>query len=486
MEKAKQAKSANESAEEFDTIKLAAINALAKESTGYITGENLADALTGIVSDSQISLIRENTNGPWQVQGNKGVYKINNTGEVYEATLATISQNTIEFEEGATNTPVTLTVSPIDGVTISSVTWSVPSDNGLVTISETTGNSTTVSVKSSVTKLVENVTATVTSSTGKTQDLICEVNYKEIVVNYVTLVSEKEIMVFPNTTSIIKVEGRGRLGGKVDLKERDISKISYKYYDENIISVSSPDPVTGAATVTGLSAGTTSLTITFRGGRDGGYVSASVRGIPANPIDLGVDVDGSGSTKDDWELLYDGTNSEDSTLHGNIYCILAEFLPNERREAFGIQTSLDTGSSLFCVYLRKIDKSRTFELLEKLNGNDGSWNALVSDAIININGVKVQGVISKTLMNKIKIARGGSYYLPHTANSCIGYWLDATDFRGADWGYYAGYIDINGNSYWADHNTTRYGVCPVVTIPSDKVIITTGADGVKTVTPKTE
>ena len=489
MEKAKQAKSANESTEEFDTIKLAAINALAKGSTGYITGENLADALTGIVSDSQISLIRENANGPWQVQGNNGVYNITNTGEVYEATLATISQNTIEFEEGATNTPVTLTVSPIDGVTISSVTWSVPSDNGLVTISETTGNSTTVSVKSSVTKLVENVTATVTSSTGKTQDLICEVNYKETVVNYVTRVSDEQIMVFPNTTSIIKVEGRGRLGGKVDLKESDIPKISYEYYDENVISVSSPDPLTGFATVTGVSGGYTSLMIKFHGGRSGGNVYVSVRGTPDNPVDLGVDIDGSGSSKDDWEILYDGTDSEDSALHGNIYCILAGLLPNERRKELGIHPNdLDTKNSLFNVCLAKEEADKTFELIGKLNGTDDSWKALISDTISSIEGVQVQGAITKNLMDKIKTARGGSYYsLSQFGNVNGGYWLASGNYMGGNWGYYVRYIKCDGTSDGStNYYSSSFGVCPVVTIPSDKVTITTGADGVKTVTPKAE
>ena len=489
MEKAKEARVENEKGNELDTIKLAVINALAKGSTGYITGENLADALTGIVSDSQISLIRENANGPWQVQGSYGTYRINSNGEVYETTVATISQDSIEFKEGATNEPVTLTVSPKEGMTLSSVTWSVPSDNGLVTISETSGNSTVVSVKSYPSKATATITATVTADNGKTQDLICEVNYKETVVNYVTRVSDEQIMVFPNTTSIIKVEGRGRLGGKVDLKESDIPKISYEYYDENVISVSSPDPLTGFATVTGVSGGYTSLMIKFHGGRSGGNVYVSVRGTPDNPVDLGVDIDGSGSSKDDWEILYDGTDSEDSALHGNIYCILAGLLPNERRKELGIHPNdLDTKNSLFNVCLAKEEADKTFELIGKLNGTDDSWKALISDTISSIKGVQVQGAITKNLMDKIKTARGGSYYsLSQFGNVNGGYWLASGNYMGGNWGYYVRYIKCDGTSDGStNYYSSSFGVCPVVTIPSDKVIITTGADGVKTVTPKTE
>ena len=353
MEKAKQAKSANESAEELDTIKLAVTNAMVNGTTGYIIGENLANALTGIISDSQISAIRENTNGPWQVQGNYGTYRINNNGEVYETTVATISQDSIEFEEGATNQPVTLTVSPKEGITLSSVTWSVPSDNGLVTISETSGNSTVVSVKYWPTKATAIVTATVTADNGKTQDLICEVRYKDTTLSTIAVNSESDLRIFPNETFVITIEGRGRLGGKVDLTSEAISHVSYVLEGtnpESIISVTGPDSETGNITITGLSTGTAGIRVKYYTSYCG-YQNVVVKRSLENPIDLGVDVNGSGSTKDDWELLYDGTNSEDSDLNGKLYCILADYLSNERREALGIQTVLDKDKK-YCVYLK--------------------------------------------------------------------------------------------------------------------------------------
>ena len=489
MEKAKQAKSANESANELDTIKLAVTDAMVNGTTGYIIGEHLANALTGIISDSQISVIRENTNGPWQVQGNYGTYRINNNGEVYETTLATISQDSIEFEEGATNTPVTLTVSPIDGVTISSVTWSVPSDNGLVTISETTGNSTTVKVKSWPTKATAVVTATVTSSTGKTQDLSCEVKYKDTTLSTIAVNSESDLRILPNETFILTIEGRGRTGGKIDLTSEAISHVSYELNGndaESIISVTGPDSETGNITITGLSTGTAGFRVKYYTGYCGGQ-NVVVKRPLENPIDLGVDVNGSGSTKDDWELLYDGTNSEDTYLNGKLYCILADYLSNERRETLGIQTVLDKKGK-YCVYLEYITGTRRRdELCNLLSGSEGKWNALVSDSISSIPGVVVQGgAYNEYVMNKIKAQRpNNDYYVNPTISGSgfLGYWLLQKDGNGVD---YLKRMNSSGTIDSAPYNWNHTGLCPVVTIPSDKVTITTGADGVKTVTPKTE
>ena len=137
MEKAKQAKTANEAADELDSVKLAVVDAVAHGTTGYVTLQNLNTALSGLGLTATAGTGDEA--GYFIVNGTKAKYKISANGNVETVSGATISQSTIAFTEGGTNAPVTLTVSPTEGLTISSVVWSVPADNGLVTISETSG-----------------------------------------------------------------------------------------------------------------------------------------------------------------------------------------------------------------------------------------------------------------------------------------------------------------------------------------------------------
>ncbi|MBR3002558.1 MAG: hypothetical protein IKF38_03215 [Clostridia bacterium] len=67
MEKAKQAKTANENANELDSIKLAIVEGIAKGNNGELESNDLKTALVGIVTDtSMITGV-----GPWQVTGSQ-------------------------------------------------------------------------------------------------------------------------------------------------------------------------------------------------------------------------------------------------------------------------------------------------------------------------------------------------------------------------------------------------------------------------------
>lgn len=80
MEKAKQAKEANESANELDTIKLAVTDAIVKETDGLVHLDKLNESLSG--------LIKSNATGeaPWKVIGSmtEKTYRITKYGQVEE------------------------------------------------------------------------------------------------------------------------------------------------------------------------------------------------------------------------------------------------------------------------------------------------------------------------------------------------------------------------------------------------------------------
>ncbi|MBR3002085.1 MAG: right-handed parallel beta-helix repeat-containing protein, partial [Clostridia bacterium] len=82
MEKAKQAKTENEAADDLDSVKLAVVDAVAHGTTGYVNGTNLANALEGKIDSDQITAIRANANGPWDLTTSKGTYTIHPNGNV--------------------------------------------------------------------------------------------------------------------------------------------------------------------------------------------------------------------------------------------------------------------------------------------------------------------------------------------------------------------------------------------------------------------
>ena len=80
MEKAKQARSESENADELDTIKLACVEAISKGTTGYI--ESLADLTTALGTNA--TDVKQNADGTFEATGSKTgrIYTINKNGQV--------------------------------------------------------------------------------------------------------------------------------------------------------------------------------------------------------------------------------------------------------------------------------------------------------------------------------------------------------------------------------------------------------------------
>ena len=86
MEKAKQAKTANENADILDSMKLAVVSAVANGTDGRLNGNNLAEALKGNFFDEindieQLNSIRNNE-GPWCVKYDNEIFIIDKQGNV--------------------------------------------------------------------------------------------------------------------------------------------------------------------------------------------------------------------------------------------------------------------------------------------------------------------------------------------------------------------------------------------------------------------
>ncbi|MBR3002353.1 MAG: hypothetical protein IKF38_02140, partial [Clostridia bacterium] len=106
MEKAKQAKTANEKADELDTLKLAVVEAVSRGLTGTVTQENLQAALNGVSGFSMTS----NGDGTFTVTGSKGEYTVTENGSVTRKNGLTLNTRSLSVTEGSTGT-ITATLS---------------------------------------------------------------------------------------------------------------------------------------------------------------------------------------------------------------------------------------------------------------------------------------------------------------------------------------------------------------------------------------
>ena len=193
-------------------------------------------------------------------------------------------------------------------------------------------------------------------------------------------------------------------------------------------------------------------------------------------IDLGQNVVGTSATSDDWRILYNDKN-------GHVYAILADYLPNTDAAV--------TSSGLHVVDNKTYNVNSTTsrqDLLSKLNSTT-AWQSLIPEGLRSKCQVK-GAVTAEILMASYNEKYGTSLnytsfpylrtnpndssssidtlYMPHPGsrdyNGCWGYWL-ASPYAGTPSGvwnvYYGGYVDYDR------YTSTAYGVCPVVSLPSD-------------------
>ena len=191
-------------------------------------------------------------------------------------------------------------------------------------------------------------------------------------------------------------------------------------------------------------------------------------------IDLGQNVVGTSATSDDWRILYNDKN-------GHVYAILADYLPNNNAAvtASGLATS-----GTYNVY----SSSNRQDLLDKLNSTT-AWQSLIPEGLRSSCQVKgaTTGEILMASYNE-KYGKNLNYrntpclrtnpsdssssvdtlYMPHPSssdyNDCWGYWLASVD---NSVNYLALYVSCNGRVYFNMFSNPSYGVCPVVSLPSD-------------------
>ena len=342
--------------------------------------------------------------------------------------------------------------------------------NTTVTISETSGTSTTVSKIATPSKASVIVKANVTTNDNKTHEVSCTVTYTETTIQTINVKTES-VTVAPSETATIEVEGLGRLGSKIALTGSE--GITYTSNAAGIATVATA--TNGNGTVTGVAAGTTYITVSCSGktvtynGENSGSVGVTVKKVLENAIDLGTDINGSGVTTDDWVLLYDGTGSTATTIGGYVYCILADYLPNTNSAISNSGLNAVSGKT-YSVNIPS-GSGNAYTLVAALN-HSTAWNPLISSTYSSISGATVRGSIPKTEMDLIKAARTPqSYYLAESASSynthkCYGYWLASANY--GNYVYYVHFSGDTGNYYYYREDI---GVCPVVKIPASAITL---------------
>ena len=143
--KAVQARTKNDQGAEFDAIKLATVSAIAEGDYNlYVNAEALKRGLEGVVEEDSRQAITA-TNYPWTVIGKTTtMYEITRTGDVTVKSGVALSASKINFKTTGGNTTATLTATLSQDLVGKTVTWSIPANNGVATISATQGESITV------------------------------------------------------------------------------------------------------------------------------------------------------------------------------------------------------------------------------------------------------------------------------------------------------------------------------------------------------
>ena len=184
----------------------------------------------------------------------------------------------------------------------------------------------------------------------------------------------------------------------------------------------------------------------------------------------------------DWRILYNDKN-------GHVYAILADYLPNDRKASQEdtksiVQTAgLDTGGT-YGAY----SNTNRDTLLAGLNYAT-AWQSLIPEGLrstCQVKGATTAEIIMASYNEKYGTSLAytsypylrtnpsdssssiDTLYMPHPGssdyNGCYGYWLASPIAGGTGrvWCVcFSGFVDSGS------YNGTSYGVCPVVSLPSD-------------------
>ena len=230
-------------------------------------------------------------------------------------------------------------------------------------------------------------------------------------------------------------------------------------------------------------------TATGKAGKDTSLGAQITKDNYGDYIDLGQSVVGTESTADDWRILYNDKN-------GYIYAILADYLPNNNAAvtASGLHIIDNTIYNVNCA----ADKD---DLVDKLNSTI-AWQSLISERLrgsCQVKGATTLDIILASYNEKYSInpakkkydfpnfyinnnSTNGmdTLYIPHpysgenAYNGCYGYWLASSNsdtIRGV-------WRIKNGNLDYTGYDDERFGVCPVVSLPSNLQVTSSTSNGV--------
>ncbi len=276
---------------------------------------------------------------PVTVTGKYGVYEISSTGRIEKKGGASLNQELIAFNEANTTyTSQQLTVSPLDGVTITGVSWSVPEDNGLVSLSSTTGTSVIVNKLETPTKVSTTITATIRTDDEKEYIKTCSVIYTETTVAGLTIVSEN-LTLTTKLKGTVMIAGRGNLGTAIPLTSSDLSKIGLTETN-NIISGNNKYITIGTAVLSGDQAAI--------------EITAGSTKTPTTPVTLTAKWNGTNQIGDNTSITvtvkgfpnYLGYYVKQGNTYAIIYAdLLAENPPNNTSGKLGRTAGMPTSAS---------------------------------------------------------------------------------------------------------------------------------------------
>ena len=193
-------------------------------------------------------------------------------------------------------------------------------------------------------------------------------------------------------------------------------------------------------------------------------------------IDLGQNVVGTSSTTDDWRILY-------NDKAGHVYAILADYLPNTNAAVTASGLNVVSGKTY-----NVNSSSNRQDLLDKLNSTT-AWQSLIPEGLrskCQVKGATTAEILMASYNEKYGTSLSytsrpylrtnpndssssiDTLYMPHPGssgyNGCYGYWL-ASPIAVATGlvrlVHCSGRVDLNNS------NAIAYGVCPVVSLPSD-------------------
>ena len=409
MEKAKQAQTENEKGNELDTIKLAVVDAITKESDGLVHLNRLNESLTGLIKEAATG------DSPWFVIGNitEKIYKITENGQVELVKGVAFPSSNIKVKQGksteieiinVTGEELTITPTTSSGITVTK------GQNNKITF--TAAQDATIGTK-----------VTFTATAGTESDT-CEV---EVVFDKAGVINSK---IGNNVYYTVSIEGQADPINKwqvfyADDENGEVFVISEDVLEKNTYIGGTNSTSNAAAYSTG--AASNSLASTTYGGKyNKEWLKIENAGL------TGTTVNNNAKTT---AYLCDSTNS-----HWSRYA----------SGTFGTGTEIKTASTIENVYAVG---GPTMELLYASVKEHAPNKISTTSGTLLPNAIGYNGPFKNELSTPYKATDGIWSFASPFNNNADGIW----------------HVNGNGNVSWGFYNNYGgvYGVRPLISIPLD-------------------